>query len=63
MPKMVIPKIDQDTPADMVGATRSRVSFFLKKYRKPGFMDYHHEWHGHSCPLIIVLHEGALIYQ
>jgi uncharacterized protein YjbJ (UPF0337 family) len=61
MPKLITPKIDQDTPAYLVGTTQSRVSFFLKKYRKPDFMDYNHEWRGHSSLLIIVLHEDALI--
>jgi CRP-like cAMP-binding protein len=35
-----IPKISQETLADMVGTTRSRVSFFLNKFRKLGFIDY-----------------------
>ena len=59
--ELVIPKINQDTVADMVGATRSCVSFFLKKFRKLGIMDYKRELHMHSSFLIIVLHEGALI--
>lgn len=61
MPKLITPKIDQDTPAYLVGTTQSRVSLFLKKYRKPDFMDYNYEWRGHSSFLIIVLHEVALI--
>jgi hypothetical protein len=40
---MVIPKISQDTLADMVGATRARVGFFMNKFRKPGFIDYNRE--------------------
>ena len=55
MSKMVISKISQHTPVDMVGATRSRVSFFLKKFTKLGFMDYNRELHVHSSLLIIVL--------
>ena len=38
-PEPVIPKISQDTPADMVETTRSRVSFFMNKFKKPGFID------------------------
>jgi CRP-like cAMP-binding protein len=37
---MIIPKISQDTLADMVGTTRARVGFFMNKFRKPGFIDY-----------------------
>jgi len=56
VPKLVTPKINQDTPAHMVGTTRSRVSFFLKKYGKPGFVDYNRELYVHSSFLIIVRH-------
>jgi hypothetical protein len=46
--ELVIPKINQDMMADMVEATRSRVSCFLKKLRKLCFMDYNRELHLHS---------------
>jgi CRP-like cAMP-binding protein len=39
-PKTAIPKISQETLAEMVGTTRSRVSFFMNKFRKLGFVDY-----------------------
>jgi CRP/FNR family cyclic AMP-dependent transcriptional regulator len=39
-PESVIPKISQETLAEMVGATRSRVSFFMNRFRKLGFVDY-----------------------
>jgi hypothetical protein len=52
---MVIPKISQDKLADMVGTMRSRFSFFMKKFRKPGFIGYNRELHVHSSFLNIVL--------
>ena len=39
-PEMVIPKISQETLAEMVGTTRSRVSFFMNRFRKLGFIEY-----------------------
>jgi CRP/FNR family cyclic AMP-dependent transcriptional regulator len=56
---MIIPKISQDTLADMFGTTRSRVGFFMNKFRKPGFIDYNRELHVHSSPLNIVRHDAA----
>ena len=56
---MIIPKISQDTLADMIGTTRSRGSFFLNKFRKPGFIDYNRELHVHSSLLNIVRHDAA----
>jgi CRP-like cAMP-binding protein len=40
VPESVIPKISQETLAEMVGTTRSRVSFFMNRFRKSGFVDY-----------------------
>jgi CRP-like cAMP-binding protein len=40
VPETVIPKISQETLAEMVGTTRSRVSFFMNRFRKLGFVDY-----------------------
>jgi CRP-like cAMP-binding protein len=40
-PESVIPKISQEMLAEMVGTTRSRVSFFMNRFRKLGFIDYH----------------------
>src|SRR5207302_6503490 len=40
-PETVIPKISQETLAEMIGTTRSRVSFFMNRFRKLGFIDYH----------------------
>jgi CRP-like cAMP-binding protein len=55
----VIPKISQETLAEMVGTTRSRVSFFMNRFRKLGFIDYHagDELQVHSSLLNIVLHD------
>jgi CRP-like cAMP-binding protein len=39
-PETVVPKISQETLAEMVGTTRSRVNFFMNKFRKMGFIDY-----------------------
>ena len=56
-PEAVIPKISQHTLAEMIGTTRSRVSFFLNKFRKLGFIDYNGRFHVHSSLLNIVLHD------
>ena len=52
----VIPKISQDTLVEMIGTTHSRVSFFMKRFRKMGFVDYADGLHAHSS-LLIVLHD------
>ena len=59
VPETVIPKISQETLAEMVGTTRSRVSFFMNRFRKLGFIDYHSgdELQVHSSLLNIVLHD------
>jgi CRP/FNR family transcriptional regulator, cyclic AMP receptor protein len=56
-PETVIPKVSQETLAEMIGTTRSRVSFFLNKFRKLGFIDYNGELHVRSSHLNIVLHD------
>ena len=43
----------------MVGTTRSRVGFFMNKFRKPGFIDYNRELHVHSSLLNIVRHDAV----
>ena len=57
--EVLIPKISQETLAEMVGTTRSRVSFFMNRFRKLGFIDYHagDELQVHSSLLNIVLHD------
>ena len=57
-PEVVIPKISQETLAEMVGTTRSRVSFFMNRFREMGFVDY--DGSGlqvHSSLLGVVLHD------
>ena len=56
-PETVIAKISQETLADMIGTTRSRVSFFMNKFRKLGFIDYNGELHVHSSLLNVILHD------
>src|ERR1035437_3888599 len=59
VPETVIPKISQETLADMVGTTRSRVSFFMNRFRKLGFIEYDggSGLQVHSSLLNIVLHD------
>jgi CRP-like cAMP-binding protein len=56
-PETAIAKISQETLAEMIGTTRSRVSFFMNKFRKLGFIEYNGELHVHSSLLNIVLHD------
>jgi CRP/FNR family cyclic AMP-dependent transcriptional regulator len=56
-PEAVIPKISQETLAEMIGTTRSRVRFFMNKFRELGFLDYNGGIHVHSSLLNIVLHD------
>jgi CRP/FNR family cyclic AMP-dependent transcriptional regulator len=58
-PEGAIPKISQETLAEMVGTTRSRVNFFMNRFRKLGFIDYHSgdALQVHSSLLHIVLHD------
>jgi len=60
-PETVVPKISQETLAEMVGTTRSRVSFFMNRFRKLGFIDYAGGLGGglrvHSSLLNVVLHD------
>jgi CRP/FNR family cyclic AMP-dependent transcriptional regulator len=53
----IIPKISQETLAEMVGTTRSRVSFFMNKFRKIGFIHYNGGLQVHSSLLGVVLHD------
>jgi CRP/FNR family transcriptional regulator, cyclic AMP receptor protein len=68
-PETIIPKISQETLAEMIGTTRSRVSFFMNKFRKLGFIEYSGQMggdggdggdggmHVHSSLLNVVLHD------
>ena len=57
VPETVVPKISQETLAEMVGTTRARVSFFMNKFRKLGFLAYNGELEVHSSLLNVVLHD------
>ena len=59
IPETVVPKISQETLAEMVGTTRARVSFFMNRFRKLGFVDYHASegLQVHSSLLNVVLHD------
>jgi CRP/FNR family transcriptional regulator, cyclic AMP receptor protein len=58
VPETVIPKISQETLAEMVGTTRSRVSFFMNRFRKLGFVDYNGGGlQVHNSLLSVVLHD------
>ena len=61
VPETVVPKISQETLAEMVGTTRSRVSFFMNRFRKLGFINYAGGVEGglqvHSSLLNVVLHD------
>jgi CRP-like cAMP-binding protein len=60
-PELVIPKISQETLAEIVGTTRSRVSFFMNRFRKLGFIEYRGQHSRglevHSSLLNVILHD------
>ena len=62
-PQPVITKISQETLAEMIGTTRSRVSFFMNKFRKLGFIDYNGHLEVHSSLLGVVLHDDPRSVQ
>ena len=57
-PEPVIVKLSQETLAEMVGTTRSRVSFFMNKFRKLGFIDYNGDLAIHNSLLNVILHDN-----
>jgi CRP/FNR family cyclic AMP-dependent transcriptional regulator len=56
-PEPVIAKVSQETLAEMIGTTRSRVSFFMNKFRKLGFISYNGHLEVHSSLLTVVLND------
>jgi CRP/FNR family transcriptional regulator, cyclic AMP receptor protein len=56
-PHRVVPKISQEVLAEMVGTTRSRVNFFMNKFRKLGFIEYNGVLKIHDSLLSVVLHD------
>src|SRR6266487_61914 len=61
LPESVVPRINQENLAQMVGTTRSRVSHFMNKFRKLGFIDYNGRLEVHSSLLNVVLHDQPQI--
>ena len=62
-PEPIITKVSQETLADMIGTTRSRVSFFMNKFRKLGFISYNGTMEIHSSLLSVVLHDQPHINE
>ncbi len=56
-PESLIPEITQETLAEMIGTTRSRVSFFMNRFRKLGFIEYNGRIRVHKSLLNVVLHD------
>jgi CRP-like cAMP-binding protein len=56
-PQKVLPKVSQETLAEMIGTTRSRVNFFMNKFKKLGFIQYNGEIRINNSLLSIVLHD------
>jgi CRP-like cAMP-binding protein len=56
-PETLIPKISQETLAEMIGTTRSRVSFFMNRFRELGFIEYNGRIRVHKSLLNVVLHD------
>jgi CRP/FNR family transcriptional regulator, cyclic AMP receptor protein len=56
-PEALIPAITQETLAEMIGTTRSRVSFFMNRFRKLGFIEYNGRIRVHKALLNVVLHD------
>ena len=56
-PEPLIPKISQETLAEMIGTTRSRVSFFMNRFRKLGFIEYNGRIQVHKSLLNVILHD------
>ena len=60
-PEPIIAKVSQETLAEMIGTTRSRVSHFMNKFRKLGFINYNGTLEVHSSLLSVVLHDQPYI--
>jgi CRP-like cAMP-binding protein len=56
-PQWDIPKVSQETLAEMIGTTRSRVNFFMNKFKKLGFIEYNGGLHVNDSLLSVVLHD------
>jgi DNA-binding IclR family transcriptional regulator len=60
-PEPIIAKVSQETLAEMIGTTRSRVSHFMNKFRDLGFIEYNGTLKVHSSLLSVVLHDHPQI--
>ena len=60
-PEVILTKVSQETLAELIGTTRSRVSFFMNKFRKLGFISYNGKIEVHSSLLGVVLHDHPQI--
>ena len=60
-PEPIIAKVSQETLAERIGTTRPRVSFFMNKFRKLGFIDYNGKLEVHSSLLNVVPHDQPQI--
>src|SRR5579864_7451190 len=56
-PEPIVPQISQETLAEIIGTTRSRVSHFMNKFRRLGFIDYNGSLSVHSSLLSVILHD------
>ena len=56
-PEPIVSKVNQETLAAMIGTTRARVSYFMNKFRRLGFIEYNGGLHVHSSLLNVVLHD------
>jgi CRP-like cAMP-binding protein len=57
--EVLLPNINQETLAKMIGTTRSRVNMFMNKFRRLGFIDYNGQLKVHSSLLKVVLHDPS----
>ena len=62
-PEPIVAKVSQEMLAEMIGTTRSRVSFFMNKFRKLGFIQYNGHMEVHSSLLGVVLHDQPEIRE
>ena len=60
-PEPVVGKISQETLAEMIGTTRARVSFFMNKFRKLGFIKYNGKLEVHNSLLNVILYDKSEI--
>jgi CRP-like cAMP-binding protein len=62
-PETLIPHVTQETLAGMIGTTRSRVSFFMNRFRKHGFIEYNGRIRVHKSLLNVILHDESLAHN